>query len=316
MQFIFNELSFRQEFFSEAVFRDAVEFLGVNRARAERHGQVVKYTKSMAHMQVAPTHAIQQAVQSLTPEKRRALQRWISTHGPFWDDERAHTSDDYFVSTLTNEIVTDTGIGEAAQRTRKEQPAAVLSVPQSTWAQHPLGVVYHGEASEQQLEVVNYFRDADFEAALIDVATPITSWAELRLRAAALCPRLHFLPDAYRTLDNFPFGHATAVRLLELFSMLDAYAAGHEGTVRTPAANLIYTNAFTGQRAWFTDSSDSEKNTFRRELTFRLPDGGEQLCGMHGKVNSPSFPIRFHFTWPISAEGTFTVVHVGRKITV
>lgn len=72
---------------------------------------------------------------------------------------------------------------------------------------------------------------------------------------------------------------------------------------------------FTGDKAWFSDSSSTEKSDFRKELTFRHPmNAGEYLfCTWHGKVKTPQ--LRIHFSWPIRASDPLYVVYIGPKIT-
>jgi hypothetical protein len=79
---------------------------------------------------------------------------------------------------------------------------------------------------------------------------------------------------------------------------------------------MYYQDWFTGKRAWFTDSSDSEKVTYKQKLTFDLPDGTTELCGMHGKANSTTDPIRIHFSWPLNTAGKVYIVYIGDKITM
>ena len=84
---------------------------------------------------------------------------------------------------------------------------------------------------------------------------------------------------------------------------------------RTPEGHETYRKHFTGKKAWFSDSSDSEKADFRRDLTFSHPaDAGETLfCTWHGKVKTPQ--LRIHFSWPVHAAEPLYVVYVGPKIT-
>jgi len=69
------------------------------------------------------------------------------------------------------------------------------------------------------------------------------------------------------------------------------------------------------RKAWFSDSSDAEKNEFRTELTFKHPeiDGETLFCTMHDKVKTPQ--IRIHFSWPVRADAPLYVVYVGQNIT-
>jgi hypothetical protein len=84
---------------------------------------------------------------------------------------------------------------------------------------------------------------------------------------------------------------------------------------RNDEGHRLYANHFTGAKASFSDSSDSEKNDFRNELTFAHPEQpGETLfCAWHGKIKTPQ--IRIHFSWPVRSEAPLYVVYVGPKIT-
>ncbi len=90
---------------------------------------------------------------------------------------------------------------------------------------------------------------------------------------------------------------------------------------RTAEGNTIYQDFFTGKKeggghgAMFSDSSDSEKNEFGKELTFNHPGAPTQtlFCPWHGKVQTPQ--LRVHFSDPIRANEPLYVVYVGPKLT-
>jgi hypothetical protein len=87
-----------------------------------------------------------------------------------------------------------------------------------------------------------------------------------------------------------------------------------ESGERTTEGQEIYQRHFTGDKAWFSDSSDTEKRDFRHDLTFDSPSGDKQIfCPWHGKVKT--LQLRVHFTWPVSADEPFVVAYVGPKIT-
>jgi hypothetical protein len=316
MYVIFNELSLQQPFYSESAFHAAIEYISTMRRIAKKYGHDVHCTRTIAQLRITESQMLQQAVQSLSVDARRGFMSWVTATGPFWDDQRTHSPDEYMTAVPSGELVTDTGIGEAAFRTLYAEKSDVLSYGHGDWSYHPIGVDHVSAYGQNRVDVTNYYHNDAYARALEQSLAPVGSWEELRRRADLFFPRLRFLPNAYDTLVTFPFGHATASRLHELFMLLELFAEAHEGGARTPDAQQIYQTAFTGSRAWFTDSSDAEKSAYKKELTFQLEDGRTSLCGMHGKVNSPSVPIRFHFSWPISSDGTFTVVHVGRKITM
>jgi hypothetical protein len=84
---------------------------------------------------------------------------------------------------------------------------------------------------------------------------------------------------------------------------------------RTMDGHVLYQQHFTGDKCWFSDSSDAEKEDFKSDLSFPHPDApGETLfCTWHGKVKSPQY--RIHFSWPVTAAAPVYVVYIGPKIT-
>ena len=84
---------------------------------------------------------------------------------------------------------------------------------------------------------------------------------------------------------------------------------------RTPEGDRIYQDYFTGDKAWFTDSSESEKHNFKSSLTFLDPENKKEhiFCPWHGKINTPK--MRIHFSWPISHDKPLHMVYIGHKLT-
>ena len=113
-----------------------------------------------------------------------------------------------------------------------------------------------------------------------------------------------------------PFAKSAADRFVALLNVLDrlAGAFNNEGT-RDAEGHRIVSDFFTGDRAWFTDSSESEKRDFRHELTFVSPDNPSSpvFCPWHGKVSH--LTLRLHFSWPLAKGKSVHVVYAGPKIT-
>ena len=102
------------------------------------------------------------------------------------------------------------------------------------------------------------------------------------------------------------------LRLLVLQKMRNCFDDRGE---RTSEGHRLYQKHFTGAKAWFSDSSTSEKNDFEEEPTFRNPSARGDLlfCTWHSKVKWPQ--LRIHFSWPVRAAEPLYVVYVGPKIT-
>ncbi|EGR2914004.1 hypothetical protein DNG97_24050 [Vibrio parahaemolyticus] len=84
---------------------------------------------------------------------------------------------------------------------------------------------------------------------------------------------------------------------------------------RNEEGHRIYQEHFTGDKAWFSDSSDTEKREFKEALTFKHPENnGESIfCTWHGKVKTPQ--IRIHHSWPITKDAPLYILYIGPKLT-
>ena len=194
-------------------------------------------------------------------------------------------------------IVTDTAVGEAAYCATVGVDRRLVSFTPSDWTFSPI-TVRIGPDGATEVMVLNYWQLPELENALQAAESPIASWARLDAACRAKFGRLTFATNCFGYLNGQPFAPGAAARILIRLNVLDQLmGAVDPAGQRTAEGNQIYRNHFTGDKAWFSDSSDSEKNEFRNELTFPHPKiaGRSLFCTWHGKVNHP--PFRFHFAW-------------------
>ena len=125
-----------------------------------------------------------------------------------------------------------------------------------------------------------------------------------------------FSTDTFKSLLGYPFLPGVAQRIIERLEVLEKLKNSVDSSGnRTTEGHRLYQEHFTGDKAWFSDSSDTEKRDFKSELTFKHPgkDGSSLFCTMHGKIKTPQ--IRIHFTLPSQTDPELYVVYIGPKIT-
>ena len=239
----------------------------------------------------------------------------LTRHGPFWEDVRQHTDDDYLE--CKGNIVTDSAVGEAAYCLFHNIDRALVSLNPSSWLTSPLSVNWYENEHVRSINVRNYWDVDTLKRAIVDAPVLIESWEDLAREAQRRCPGLTFSPDSFRPLNGHPFGKGVAERLLSCLVVLHNLTnCFDEHGRRTSEGHWIFKNHFTGGKALFSDSSDTDKARFGKDLTFPHPrHAGEYLfCPWHGKVKTPQ--LRIHFApWPIRANEPLYVVYVGPKIT-
>ena len=138
----------------------------------------------------------------------------------------------------------------------------------------------------------------------------------MKTTARTRYPDLTFSPNSFEPLHGHPFYQGAAERVLLRLSVLNEIRnCFDESGTRTSEGHRLYQKHFTGDKAWFSDSSATEKNDFRNELTFPNPSirGDSLFCPWHGKVKSPQ--LRIHFSWPVRDVEPLYIVYVGPKLT-
>lgn len=282
---------------------------------ARQFGYELHCHRNMAHAQVTRDCTMQQAIQGFTRDERQAFIPWLTQLGPFWEDARAHSPDDYLE--CNGEVVTDTALGEAAFSCLHSADRRLVSLTPSSWEFSPISVsLKPAQGNQTDIDVVNHWTVDDFEAALRTAQPPLISWDQLASVSKVRFPNLVFSASGFEPLCGHPFVRGAAHRIIELLDTLNKFkGCFDEHGQRTPEGQRLYQNHFTGEKAWFSDSSVSEMQTFRTELTFRHPEADKSalFCTWHGKVQTPQ--IRIHFSWPVRADEPLYIVYIGPKIT-
>lgn len=322
MELLVNDLSFQRQFKDIASFRGAIERLMVIRQVAMQYGWPIYCHRAISHAAVTPTMNMPQAVQTMTQSERRAILQWVTQLGPFWDDERNHSPDDWFE--WNDQIVTDSAVGEAAWFCLNGIDHGLVSLTPSDWEFSPVPVeILNDTVPRKSVDVQNYWDPAAAEAVLKAAPAPLPSWGHLEQVSPTRFPNLSFAADAFAPLVGYPFAPGAANRLLFILKTLNHFKTCFDSNgERTAEGHEIYRNFFTGKKgeggrgALFSDSSDGEKNDFEMKLTFKHPiePGKSLFCPWHGKVQTP--PLRVHFSWPVRANEPILIVYVGPKLTI
>ncbi len=310
----FNELSLHGQF-AEHEGSGVVQRLLEFRKAATDHNTVLHCRSEVLHRLVCDTSTLESLLYKLPPQdnRRRLMLRWLTTEGPFLEDDRQHLPDTWFE--CVDEIVTDWTLGELAHRSA-DSPVAAASMVPSKMASDPLTVTRVEDVGRVEIALSNHATASAVRAWLGAQEPEISSWEALSERARTTCTALVFADNAFAPLRGLPFHPGVAGRLLDRLRVLHTLkqSFGADGALTTDG-QVLRQKHFVGEKAWFSDSSEGEKSEFARELTFPHPtQPGETLfCPWHGKVKTPQ--MRVHYSEPITASLPVFVVYVGPKIT-
>ena len=255
-----------------------------------------------------------EALQRLPTDEKRSLLSWLTKWGPFWEDAAEHSPNHWLQ--CGDEIVTNTAVGESAYCAAVGIDHRLVSFAPSAWTYSPVPVQM--EPNGVGITTVpNYWDPTNLQDVLQDTPAPSESWRDVQEDARTRFQYLTFSTNSFSYLNGHPFDTGAATRILSRLDVLNRLAGLVDSSGRrTPEGHRLYQDHFTGDKAGFSDSSDSEKNRFRDKMTFPHPDqpSSELFCPWHGKVNNP--PFRIHFSWPVPPGGPLYVVYIGWKITV
>ena len=313
MELLLNDLSLHGQFPDVTAFRAAIHRVMSLRHLAGSFGRELHSHRNIVNCLITPNTSLHDALQTFSQNEKRSLLQWLTRLGPFWEDT-AVSGPDHWMD-CGDEIVTETAVGEAAYCQSVGVSRGLVSFAPSRWEYSPVTVRIVSD-SANEVTVANYWRSPELEVALGEAAPPIASWGQLESVSRTTFLRLTFSADSFSYLDGQPFAPGAAARILIRLGVLDQLMGYVDASgQRTAHGHQLYQSHFTGDRAWFSDSSDSEKREFERELTFPnpRPTGGSLFCTWHGKINHP--PFRIHFAWPESPGAPLCVVYVGLKIT-
>lgn len=317
MMFLLNELSLHNQYQSESDFIKSLKIiLGFRDLLRTYQRPLYCGRATLGNRQVVGQLPLRRLIGNI-PDKdiQRLIFQWIDKDGPFWDDDKFHSPDEYFADSKSGEIVTDTVLAEAAFQICEKMESSVVSFSPSDYLFSPVMVRwFHNADNFQDVSISNYWQLQLLKDLLSKIQPPIQSWNEFIQYVTSRFTNLVFLPDFQAGLKGQPFSHTIAHHASHLLSVIDELKtcfdnSGH----RTKRGDEIIGLYFTGDRAKFSDESQTNKAKFSKDLTFRKEDGAGVFCPYHGKISYRYY--RLHFSWPITKNASLYVAYLGPKIT-
>lgn len=323
MDFLINDLSIHGQYLTANAFFDAVETLMSIRRAIRREGREFYCHRGLKDAMVTPELTMAQAIQFMSPEKRRPWLQWITQEGPHWEDSRQHSPDE-FLEDQDIPIYTDHAIGEAAYSILHDVDRGVVSADPSDWLRNPIPVTYRTNNNRTVIvNVVNHWSLDAMEATLKELPSPLSacnSWKSFEEHARRACDSMVFAEEAFEPMNGYPFVRCVGEQIFRLLDVLNKLNRGlDDAGNRTSEFETLYETYFNGHAPYFTSESDTNKAKYQSKMTFPDPEGidPELFCPWHGKPNCPKNypPIRIHFSWPKTRQRNVSVVYIGKKIT-
>ncbi len=321
MRWYINELSLQGQFETGEAFLCELQKVALVRWKLKEKASQLFCTRRVWQQPVTDGMHVFEAVTRIRDKnKKNLILGWLSKAGPFVEDDRQDEPDDYFE--FEGEDVTDSGLGEAARRERVLDPSGVFSFTggQIDFARTPLNVL-HGIPEDRlgNINIQNLWDIEELQSRLSENRVPAGSWEALLEVCRERFDCLDISNDILkRSLRQEPFRHGVAEDVQCRLNVLQQVMTGRsvsDGSM-TKNANDLWKQHSQGDRAWFSDESESNKHKFSKEMTFADPSDPSRplFCPWHGKINQETF--RIHFEWPVPlGQARLKILYIGRKIT-
>jgi len=320
MQWIVNELSIDGNFRSVDEFlEELIQLLHLRKTNTIINNGLL-CSRQIGNQPVVAGILFRQAVMTHASRDTKSLiLSWINKNGPYWDDDRSSNDDDYFEHNGVD--VTDLGLGECSRRILLNKDSAVVSLlsPSSNFNCNTLDIV-QGLPQEPLalIQVSNISDTISLQKCAEKTRERPKNWATAieYLREKFDCLAISY--EVEEILQPHPFSSYVVERLEELLGVLHHLMESRDEQGRyTDETNQIITKHFSGDKAWFTDESNKNKNKkkFKDQLTFKDPLNPDEtiFCPFHGKIKTPQF--RIHFLLPEAEDKLLRVAYIGPKIT-
>lgn len=318
MRWYINDLSLQGQFKTKEAFLSDLRSVASIRWKFKGEQPQLFCTWRIKERPATAKMNVRQAVQQGGHDTKKLILSWIEK-GPFIEDDQQEEAENYFE--FEGQDVTDSGLGEAARRERAGDSSGVFSFVDGPidFERTPLAVC-HGlpEDSLGTIGVDNIWDVQELESRLRENRVA-RNWAELIAICQERFDHLEISDDILETaLKRETFRRTVAEDIQRRLDVLQQVMSGRslsDGKM-TDDAQKLWQKHSQGDKAWFTDESDSNKEKFKEKLTFRDPSNPSEslFCPWHGKIKQEDF--RIHFQWKVPpGQARLKVLYIGRKIT-
>ena len=318
MNFYVNDLSLNGQFPDSKSFKSALVPLLKLRHNEPKFRENLYCSRLLYNRKVTRTQNLRDTVRD-TQDKLfiGQVMSWFAKSGPFWDDHRQSVEDDYFEYEKYD--VTDQGLGEAARNKIVRIKACVFSFQGGSIEFDKTPLLVKQGLPEETIREINIENNWTIEQ-LIDIvrkSKTYKTWTDIKQEIDRQFTGLIVSDNVIEHLSSMPFSKKVGFNVLERLAVLNDLVIESIGDGELSSnGTKILTDHFVGEKAWFSDESETNKNNFKKELTFPDPEDRQKrlFCPWHGKIKTPQ--IRIHFEWPRPKKQVkIKVVYIGPKIT-
>lgn len=306
--YIFNDLSIVDRYFNDYVSLSKTigEIIAFYNSCRKNNQTVYIYRDKLTDIIVCgiPFRKAIQDTRNISVDKRIQIMTIIDRSSPALPEDSAVPAGLKFF--YDNSEIPVTGLAECAYLQMMGEEIFSYSLSGSFFNITPLTVAIRQARTESKEAIINYFSLDALKKDLI-LQTPIASWDMLVEHVKNNFAWLEITDDAIKALKRDSFERVLADGILKRLDVLNKLA----GAESEQNFFALYSKYCQGDKAWFSDESDTRIRNYRQELTFNI-HGVDTVCSFHGKV--PHRYFRIHISSNPARGKKIYIAYIGRKI--
>jgi hypothetical protein len=309
--YIFNDLSLQKNYAdSAALKKDLEELAGFYNAGKEFGHTIYLHRDAIKQVSVlnTPFHRALKDIKSFTQPQRAKIFAMLDKSTPVLPDDTAIPSGLAFY--YDGQAIPNTGLAECAcQSYMEEAISSTYSLSTSCFLKRILLVsIKQNNVPLEDMSIENYFSLCDFIQKLQSLRGPIKSWEDFFHVVESQYKWVECTDEARISLRRQAFEQLLADRIISRIDALEQMAGAQSEEIFLELEKKYC----HGDRAWFTDESETRKHELENKFTFMV-NGAQTLCSYHGRISCRTF--RIHLAPRPKRGEKIYIPYIGYKIT-
>jgi predicted HTH domain antitoxin len=308
--YVFNDLSLQKNYTTiSALKKDLKELVDFYDAGKKFEHTIYVHRDAIKQVSVLKTsfYKTLKDKRFFTDSQRVQIFTMLDKSTPVLPDDTAIPSSLAFC--YEGQVIPNTGLAECAYQAYMNEAISTYSLSASRFLKHILIVsIKQNNVSFGDISIENYFSLSDFNQKLQSLRGPMKSWDDFFDFAESRYKWVECTNEAKMSLKRQEFEQLLVEKIISRTDALEQMAEAQSEEIFLELENKYC----HGDRAWFTDESDTRKRDLENRLTFTL-NGVQTLCSYHGKISYRTF--RIHFAPRPKRGAKIYIAYIGRKIT-
>lgn len=308
--FIFNDLSLNHYYNDFGLFKqDVREFIQFYNLVSQKYSHNIYVFRNEFYSISVCNNLFRDAINDtryFSREQKRQLLVVLDKGQPYLPEESAIPQGMAF--SYNNKAVPNTGFAESAYLQYMDESAPLYSISGSEFQSNILKVcIFQNSSLLKEQDVMNYFSMVKLEQWAKDLQKPLMSWKDVFDYIAMRFNWLELTEDAKKSLKKETLDRIICDSIIQRLDIINRMSNAQSEDEYKELDNKYW----YGDRALFSDESESRKNELKDKFTF-LINGKKTFCSYHGKISHKSF--RIYISSKPKPQEKIYIAYIGKHL--